>query len=162
MASWASRQAGGGGYVAFGSATPAGAVPVTGSASYAGLVEGVTDVVEDMGEWGKVAVGATGTVGLSFDFGAGKLDGSMSLRTASSFQPVDLGTFAFKDTVFSVGSTTYSGKFATAAAGNNFFLGRFTGPNAEETIGAWALPFLYSGDNQTHHANGAWIAKRPH
>jgi hypothetical protein len=45
--------------------------------------------------------------------------------------------------------------------GPNFFLGQFTGPNAQETIGAWALPFIYSDDGQVHQAMGAWIAKKP-
>jgi hypothetical protein len=96
-----------------------------------------------------------GTVSLTFNFGAGSLGGSMDM----SVNGANAGAFAFKNTVFSVGSTTYSGSFDTTAAGQNFFLGRFTGPNAEETIGAWALPFNYSVDGQPHQAIGAWIAK---
>jgi hypothetical protein len=86
----------------------------------------------------------------------------------ASGQSLPLGTFSFKDTVFSAGSTAYSGKFDTAAAGDDFFLGKFTGPHAEETVGAWALPFVLNtgngtitADHQTHQAFGAWIAKKP-
>jgi hypothetical protein len=91
----------------------------------------------------------------------------MSLSLPDGMQSIPLGIYAFKDTVFSVGSPTYSGKFDTNVDGDNFFLGRFTGPNAEETIGAWALPFLFTTggetlqpDNKVHQSFGAWIAKR--
>ena len=109
-----------------------------------------------------------GGVSLAFDFGAGTLSGSMTLSTPDGMQPAKIGTFAFKDTVFSVGSQTYSGSFALAEAGSNFFLGRFTGPRGEEAIGSFAVPFRFttggefgSPDNQVHTAVGAWVAKRP-
>jgi hypothetical protein len=82
----------------------------------------------------------------------------MTLYLTGAMQPFNLGTYAFENTVFSAGSTTYSGKFDTGAAGQNYFFGEFTGPNAEETIGAWAMPFNYSGDH--HQAFGGWIAKQ--
>jgi hypothetical protein len=69
--------------------------------------------------------------------------------------------------MFSRGSTTYSGRFDTPVVGQNFFLGRFTGPGAEETIGSWALPFLFDKggefvkpDGQVHQAFGAWMARK--
>ena len=146
--------------MAFGSATPSGAVPVAGNGAYHGEVAGWTDILEpDNLIGGKVPVGALGSVDLSFNFAAGSLSGSMTLRTDPYGPSTDLGTFAFKDTVFSVGSTTYSGSFDTSIAGQNFFLGRFTGPHAEETIGAWAVPFNYTVDGQAHQAIGAWVAK---
>ena len=159
MADWSSQN--GSGIVAFGSATAPGAVPVAGSASYTGTVDGVSNILEpDPWGGGMVAVAVKGTVGLSFDFGAGTLAGSMTLSTDPYVNPANLGTFAFKNTIYSTGSATYSGSFDTSAAGSNSFLGRFTGPNAEETIGAWALPFLFSADGQNHQAIGAWIAKK--
>ena len=162
IASWSAKDVGGG-TIAFGSATPSGGVPTTGSASYSGIVLGKSDIVEQYGwDWGSGAVPVSGTVNLSFNFGAGTLGGSMSLHTDPAMTAsVDLGTFAFQNTVYSAGALTYSGSFQTTATGQNMFLGRFTGPNAEETIGAWALPFLYSGDGQGHQAVGAWIAKKP-
>ena len=136
------------------------ATPAIGTASYHGEVVGSSDVLQDdflVG--GKVSVAIAGSVDLQFNFGAGSLNGSMTIRTDPYVGPVDLGTFAFRDTVYSVGSTTYSGAFQTSAAGQNSFLGRFTGPHAEETIGAWTLPFVYSTDGHIHQATGAWIAK---
>lgn len=158
LGGWGSAAAGRWGWVAFGTPTPAGGVPVSGSATYSGIVHGSADVMTPDGLYGGFdTTPINGTVGLNFDFAKGTLDGSMTV----SLNATDLGTFNFKDTVFSVGSTDYSGVFDTSVAGSNFFLGKFTGPNAQETIGAWALPFHFSGDNQDHQAFGAWIAKKP-
>jgi len=109
-----------------------------------------------------------GTVNLNFDYAKGTLAGSMTVALNAFGPTAPIGTFAFTDTVYSAGSTTYSGKFDTAAAGNNFFLGKFTGPQAQETIGAWALPFILdvgsntvAADHKAHQAFGGWIAKGP-
>jgi hypothetical protein len=168
LAAWGSDAGGRWGWVAFGSPTAPQNVSTTGHADFAGFAIGSTDIMtSDAFYGGYVPIGVGGDVQLSFDFAAGSLTGSMSLSLPDGMQPVPLGTYAFKDTVFSVGNPTYSGKFDTNVDGDNFFLGRFTGPNAEETIGAWALPFLFTTggetlqpDNKVHQAFGAWIAKR--
>ena len=163
MASWGNRNLSadhGFGFVAFGVPTAPGLVPITGTGSYSGTVNGTADIpMHDLllGSYDLPGVG--GTVSLSFDFGAGILHGSMALSINGGMNPTPAGTYTFTDTVFSPGNTTYSGKFDTTLTGQNFFLGRFTGPHAEETIGAWAVPFTYSVDGQTHQAIGAWIAK---
>lgn len=168
LADWGSAAAGRRGFVAFGTLTPTGAVPVTGSASYSGIAAGSADVLSaDYLYGGYVPAYLTGSVQLDFDFSKGALGGALNLSFDDGTTKTPLGTFAFKDTVFSAGSTSYSGRFDTnATSGSNFFAGRFTGPHAAETIGAWALPFVYSSgpagmppDNQTHQAFGAWIAK---
>ena len=168
LGSWGSATASRFGYMAFGQATPVGGVPTVGSATYSGMVVGSADfMTADNLYGGYVSLGVEGTVQLNFDFGNGTLGGSMSLSFPDGMNPADLGTFTFRDTVFSAGSTTYSGSFNTAVSGQNFFLGRFTGPAGEETIGAWALPFVFDRggeyllpDGQTHQAFGSWIAKR--
>jgi hypothetical protein len=148
------------GDVAFGFATPAGQVPVTGSATYSGIVRGRSDVASFDAFDGYYLTPVTGSVELNFDFAKGTLDGSMALSLSSfSGQSQSLGTFQFTNTVYSAGSTAYSGKFDTSVSGQNYFFGQFTGPNAQETIGAWAVPFLYDGAD--HQAIGAWIAKKP-
>ena len=151
---------------AFGLLTLPSQMPVSGTASYHGMVGGTTDIAT-FDAWGGYNVGVTGSVDLNVDFGKGSLGGSMDLSLAD-YTAIPLGSFAFTNTVFGAGSTSYSGQFQTTATGSNFFNGRFTGPNAEETIGAWALPFVFSTgstslapDGQTHQAIGAWIAKRP-
>jgi hypothetical protein len=149
------------GELAFGESTAAGAIPHTGTAVYNGIVSGTSDVVGHDSFDGYFRTRVSGTVQLSFDFAKATLDGSMSLTLGDA----SLGTYAFENTVFSSGM--YSGKFETSAKGQNFFLGQFTGPHGEETIGAWALPFVFtqSGlmtmpDGQVHQAFGAWIAKQ--
>ena len=147
------------GVVAVGSATPAGAVPVTGSATFDGILSGLTDAkyVHEGGYTSSRDAG--GTVTLDFDFGAGTLDGNILLMvTGDGMNPDTIGTYDFTQTVFASGSTAYSGAFETSLPGFNFFNGLFTGPNAEETIGNWAVPFTYGGN--THQAIGAWIARR--
>ena len=146
------------GFLAFGTPTPVGAVPVTGSASFAGQILGATDLPSGACDCSVYPVEVEGTVALNFNFGAGTLGGSMSMALSSGWGAVPLGDYNFVQTVYSPGGTTYSGRFDTNLSGDNFFLGRFTGPSAEETIGAWAVPFTFQ--NGTHQAIGAWIAKR--
>jgi hypothetical protein len=148
------------GWAAFGTPTAASQVPVTGSATYQGIVRGTSDVVgSDDALASPYDVPIEGSVTLTFNFGQGTLGGSMTASLVPYWDPsTSLGTFSFVDTVYSVGGTNYSGKFNTSVGGSNFFLGQFTGPNAAETIGAWALPFVIGG--QTHQGFGGWIAKQ--
>jgi hypothetical protein len=148
-------------FTAFGIATGAASVPVAGSASYQGLIRGSSDVLEFDGLIGAdVAATITGSVALNFNFAAGTLDGSIHPTLNTFGGAVDLGTLAFVDTIYSSGSPTFSGRFMSSASGTNSFDGRFTGPEAQELIGRWIFPFVYSGDGNTHSASGAWIAKR--
>jgi len=135
-------------------------VPLSGTASYQGVVSGLTDAKtfdSPSNSW--LLLPAGGTVGLNFDFASGSLSGQMALSVSGGMNPISVGNFTFAQTVFSRGSTSYSGKFDTSLPGFNFFNGSFTGPHAEETIGDWAVPFTLDGQN--HQAIGAWIAKKP-
>ena len=49
----------------------------------------------------------------------------------------------------------------TNVAGINKFSGLFTGPNAEEVIGNFALPYRSPIDSQTYQAAGGFVAKGP-
>lgn len=148
-----------GGLSAFGIATPAGGVPVTGSASYNGFLEGFSTVEY---QYDSFFVPATvgGSVSLDFDFGSGTLAGLID-PYLDTFQRYDLPSLAFSNTVFGVGSTNFSGSFATVLSGPNSFSGQFTGPNAQELIGKWAFPFLSPIDGALESAAGVWIAKKP-
>ena len=133
---------------------------------YSGIVQGSSDVLQADNFYGGYFTQPTdGDVVLNFDFATGSFNGFMNLYLRDT--PLYIGQFKFSETVFSPGNTNYSGRFNSAAAGQNFFFGQFTGPNAQETIGAWAVPFLFNqkgaylqGDGQVHQAFGAWIAKR--
>ena len=169
LASWGSSTGSRFGWMAFGVPTPQGGVPVTGSATYNGLVHGSADIMEyDLLAGGYFPASVDGTVELNFGFAQGTLSGAAKLYLPDGMQPLGIGSFAFKNNVFSVGAATYSGQFETSASGQNYFLGRFTGPNAAETIGTWAVPFKFTtsgqtlkADGQTHQAFGAWIANKP-
>lgn len=142
-----------GGNQAIGLATPASGVPVTGGATYAGDLLGETSENHPDGSY----LGVEGSIQLSFDFGDGNLSGSI---TPDLHQGYDLGTINFRDTVFSAGATTFSGKFDTDAAGVNSFSGLFTGPAAQELIGNFAFPYRSPIDGVTYQADGAFVAKK--
>ena len=149
------------GYTAFGMATPTGGVPLSGSATYQGKIEGISTVpfTFDYGQFGAGTV--DGTVTLNFNFAGGALTGNIHPYLYGSTGRYDLGVLAFSNTVFGVGSTSYSGKFATSVGGPNAFSGLFTGPAAQEIIGKWTFPFISPIDGTAVSAAGAWIAKKP-
>lgn len=144
---------------AIGVATPSGGVPLTGAASYAGLVVGVADV-PNSGWGGKTDTSPVeGKVDMTFDFGSGSLTGGMKISSSCDCNVwFELPRIEFVKTVFAAGSTTFSGQFAIAAPGENAFAGRFAGPAAQELMANWAMPFAFAGNN--HQASGVWIAKR--
>jgi hypothetical protein len=147
------------GFVAFGTPTPASAMPVTGSASYTAAVEGSTLSSGTYSDYIK------GTATLQFNFGAGTL--------AGHFDPViydllaygdgglSLGRYDFVNTVYGVGSTSFSGGLHQAGLGSDgSFDGLFTGPNAQELMARWSAPFL---DPRTHSMSsmfGVWVGKK--
>jgi hypothetical protein len=147
------------GWLALGIPTPDAGLPVSGSATYNGILMGSSDVLIDDGWGGFAPSDVTGNVTLSFDFTQSSLSGSMTASLhdwSGGTLDANLGTFTFNNTVYSAG--TYSGTFDTAVPGVNSFAGRLTGPTGQELIGSWALPFSYSDTN--HQAVGAWIAKK--
>jgi hypothetical protein len=142
------------GWVAFGSATSAAGMPVTGSATFAALARGST-----VDGWGLIEGGAT----LQFDFGAGKLSGH--------FDPIfyDLGgmgesyaldSYNFTNTVYSAGSVQFSGQLANSGfTRNGLFSGVFTGPNAQELMARWQAPFRNPLTNKDSEMFGVWVGK---
>ncbi|HET7605430.1 MAG TPA: transferrin-binding protein-like solute binding protein, partial [Sphingomicrobium sp.] len=110
-----------------------GDVPVTGSANYAGAIRGVMDNGLDV--WGSIS--------FAFDFGAGTLSGEMKPYWAPEWDSYPLGTYTFTNTVYSSGSTTFSGAFIAppGAGGPSSFEGRFNGPRAAELMGSWNAPY---------------------
>ena len=144
------------GYEAIGIATAAGSVPVTGSASYAGDIMGFTPESNSLD-----TMFISGSIAMTFNFGAGSLSGSISPILQEGFTPHALGTIDFRNTVYSTGSTIFSGEFATNVAGVNSFSGLFTGPSGQELIGNFALPYQSPIDGQAYQAAGAFVAKGP-
>ena len=139
---------------AYGIATAASAVPVTGTASY---------TADLMGRGEFYSIG--GTAKLNFDFAKGALSGSMKLdgNDPAGWGPYDFGTYNFVRTVYSVGSPSFSGELTNAnnnALGGSFS-GIFTGPAAQELMGQWKLQIrdIYE-PNRTIDASGVMVGKQ--
>jgi hypothetical protein len=162
LASWNIRDEGQSnslsGITAFGSATPEGLVPLAGSAQYNGLIEGEANVPALSGWGDSDRAPIAGSVSLNFDFGRGTLAGQIRPTLACDCEPIAFPTLDFAQTLFGQGSTAFAGKFKTDVVGLNSFSGIFTGPNAEELIGKWTFPFVFSG--MPKEATGVWVAKR--
>lgn len=115
---------------AFGLATPAGAVPTTGSATYDAQITG------HAGGWDLY-----GTAQFQFNFRAGTLAGFMDPHTNGPMESPALPRYTFTQTVFSPGSTTFSGSFDFVGPTPSSFSGQFTGPGAEELMASFTAPF---------------------
>jgi hypothetical protein len=115
---------------AFGVATPAGSVPTTGNATYD------AQVIGHAGNWPLY-----GTAQFQFDFAAGKLSGYMDPHTNGPMESPALPRYTFTQTVFSPGSTTFSGSFDFSGPTPSSFNGQFTGPNAQELMAQFTAPF---------------------
>jgi hypothetical protein len=146
------------GVEALGIATPAGAVPATGSATFKAFALGTTPESHNISQL--VSPFVYGPITFNFDFAQGSLSGSLDAFLDPEWHDYDLGTFNFRDTVYSSGSTTFSGKFDTNLPGVNSFNGLFTGPNAQELIGNFALPYKSPIDGLTYQAGGAFVGKK--
>lgn len=142
------------GIFAYGIPTSAGDVPVTGSASYAAEIRGSLGPFTDLGVGGEAT--------LLFDFANGKLSGFMhpTLVDGLAGLVVDFGRFDFTQTVYSSGSTTFSGKFIVPNLPNadSSFDGQFTGPQAAELMARFQTPYLSQGQQGT--ISGVWIGKK--
>lgn len=124
------------GIVAFGVATPAAAVPTSGTATMNAILGG--QVNQDS----PATIG--GTAIFQFDFGAGTLSGSMSpiLYPYYANESFALGQYDFVSTIYSVGSPTFSGGLKHATNGlTGSFSGQFTGPQAQELMARWVAQF---------------------
>jgi hypothetical protein len=142
------------GAFAFGMATPSAAIPTTGSAVFDAIIAGHT---LDLGR----TVG--GTASLEFNFGAGTLSGSLSPYTFTNGGiQSSLGTYTFVNTVYSQGSTTFSGDLQHAGTATlGAFNGLFTGPAAQELMAKWTAPYQNPDSNQWSEMFGILVGKKP-
>lgn len=142
------------GVLAFGSATPPNAGPVAGSATYSALVDGLT--IDGAGY-------ITGSATLQFDFGAGKLTGHFDPNYVSLGgigDQISLGRYDFANTVYSSGSTSFSGQLSNSQlSGKGAFNGQFTGPHAEELMSRWTAPYMNPDSHTLGTMFGVWVGK---
>jgi hypothetical protein len=104
----------------------------------------------------------SGGIQLNFDFGLGSLSGNItpSIFYYATYDDYSLSPISFRNAVYSRGSTTFSGQFDTNLPGLNSFSGLFTGPNAQELIGNFALPYQSPIDGQTYQADGGFVGAK--
>ncbi len=138
------------GVFAYGIPTAPGDVPTSGSGTYAAVVEGRTD---QLGNY----IG--GSASLTFDFALGTLSGEMRPLISDGWDLQPLGVYAFTQTVFGIGNTTFSGLFDGPVSGGEFE-GRFTGPQAAELLARWQAPYLNPINQTTGTMFGVWVGKR--
>jgi hypothetical protein len=147
----------------FGTPTASGDVPVSGRATYLGTIAAETDDAFVRTSEGFVTpVYITGTVTMNFDFAAGNLSGQIApeLDCWNCLYGTPLAASKFTQTVFSTGSTSFSGKFDTALPGANWFNGIFAGPNAAEAMAKFQAPYIDPLTSQKHEMSGVWVAKK--
>jgi hypothetical protein len=142
------------GVFAFGIPTAASEIPVTGTGTYSATVQG-----DSTGGYG---IG--GEAQLTFDFGAGTLQGWMQPRAYDGWGMLfDLDRYEFTQTVFGVGSSSFSGRFNTPdPTAASFFEGGFTGPGATELLARWQAPYRdpYYYPDTWGTMQGIWVGRR--
>ena len=148
------------GYFAYGRSTATGDVPKTGSATYSGLIRGLTDGIAPNGNTG-YNLDVFGQVKMSFDFAGGVLSGTMHPEIASIWDSVSLGTYTFRDTNYASGATAFSGAFEVpGSSAPSSFSGIFAGPAGAELMAQWRAPFKHPETGAWGTMSGAWIAKK--
>lgn len=144
------------GIFAYGIPTAPGDMPTAGSASY------TAQIVGTMGPNTYPPNGVGGDVNLLFNFAAGTLSGSMHPQIVDGFDGifVDFGKYDFTQTVYSTGSTSFSGKFIVPGlpSADSSFEGQFTGPGAAELMSRFRAPFRLNGNDGV--ISGIWIGKK--
>jgi len=140
------------GVVAFGLPTASSAVPVAGTASYNAFAAAT----------GAPSYIIRGSAVLHFDFGAGALSGQFDPYIYDQLLGNSpLGHYDFVNTVYGVGSTTFSGQLSSAAVtGHGSFEGQFTGPAAEELMARFTAPYIDPFTNKQVDMFGVWVGAK--
>lgn len=150
-------------YFAFGSATPASGIPLSGSATFDAVVAGAT--MDDTSHFPSRTISGNAT--LQFDFGAGTLAGhfdpilNSSIPGSANPMTTNLGSYNFVNTVFGAGKADFSGQLSVSGASSlGSFDGQFTGPAAQELMARWNAPYLLPGTQIWSQMFGVWVGKK--
>ena len=134
--------------------TPAGNVPVSGTARYDGHISGYMA--------GNAADFLSGTARFDFDFSSAQVTGNMAV-SLSCFMGCSYSStnYTFEDTVFGVGSTSFSGRLISEGIPSaGYFSGLFAGPEASELMASFKMPFFNQDQNRWVQAGGVVLAKK--
>ena len=146
------------GLFAYGIPTKPGEMPTSGTATYTAEVRGTSNQPYPGSGDTLWLDSITGSALLRFNFGAGTLEGEMN-PALCPWDCYSLGTYSFIQTVYSSGSTSFSGQFAiNGEAVPSWFEGSFNGPQASELMARWQAPYTYEGAAGT--MGGIWIGTR--
>ncbi len=152
------------GWVAFGQATPANAVPKSGSATYSAAIFGQSDIATAAnGTQRSYEISGTGR--FQFNFGTGALSGWLHplMRDPTTSSSYDLGQYDFADTTYTSGSQVFYGSFANTSAypySDHDFQGQFTGPAAQELEGRWRTATIDPVTSRTLDIFGIVVGKQ--
>jgi hypothetical protein len=143
------------GVFAYGIPTANGDMPITGNATYSADIHAIASSIPGFD--------INGTASLQFDFAAGTLSGFMHPELVDDFDGfyVDFGQYDFTQTVYSSGSTTFSGSFIVPGmpSAESSFTGNFTGPHGSELMANFVAPYSIQGSQGT--LGGIWVGRRP-
>ncbi len=144
------------GNFAYGLATTAQNMPVVGNATYYARLYGAP--AQGLGV-------IRGTASLNFDFAAGTVGGHLDPvledPTGLGFESAPLDRYIFVNTVYSTGSTSFSGNLSTpSVAGLGSFSGIFTGPSAQELMADWSAPMINPIGGLPDTMSGVLIGKQ--
>lgn len=82
-------------------------------------------------------------------------------EVAPAWDAISLGTYNFRDTVYSTGSRSFSGAFAVPGSdGASSFSGNFAGPGAAELMDGWKAPFRNPVTNNWGTMGGVFAGKK--
>jgi hypothetical protein len=147
-------------HTAFGIATPAAGVPLGGTGTYTGFIEGRSSEKCNCGWDGESMNGwLSGTVALTFDFAKGDLSGYVApvLEMSKNYS---LGEMPLSGVRWTAGSPQFSSSFAGQGISNAALAGTLTGPAAQELIGRMSFNYVSPIDQTSQAAGGAFIAKK--
>ncbi len=97
---------------------------------------------------------------MNFNFAAGSLTGNIAPEVYARGPGYALPALSFANTVYGVGSQTFSGRFDTNVSGLNSFSGLFAGSAAQDAAGNFAFPYLSPRSGHAEQASGAFVASR--
>jgi hypothetical protein len=102
-----------------------------------------------------------GPISMTVNFGSGALTGNMQLELGcgNCFE-TDIAPINFSGALAAVGSSNFSASFTTSLTGANSLFGLFAGPNGQEAMGHFTVPFVDPNSAEQRQMFGAFLMKK--